>query len=438
VQHLPGDLLLKNFRADASRRVRAFYDYDELCFVTTATSGSFPSGDEDDGGGGGEATFYVARTTSFPRSSNLHGPPGEARTAFHERHEELLRPRFWLDDPEAAAGGGDSRRLPLPGIRRLPTGSPPPPDSNALLWRKGPHLRSAPEEAPKCRRQAEGPAGGAKITISGGQLKVPDNPIIPFIEGDGTGRDIWRSSVRVLDAAWRRPTAEEEDPLDGVSRRPEVVRQPPDLLPEETTDAFRDTSSGSRGRSRPPIGGGIRSLNVALRQILDLYVCCGRSAGSGRPVPVKKPGKVDMVIFRENTEDIYAGIEFAPDRTEAKKVLAFLKENFPPQYKKIRFPDTTGIGFKPVSRRTAASGSSGRPSSTRSGIRGRASPFVHKGNIMKYTEGAFRNYGYALAESEFADKTYTWDKWERTKKEKGEPAANRRAEGGAGQGKAPR
>ncbi len=269
------------------------------------------------------------------------------------------------------------------------------------------------------------PAGGARIAIAGGKLQVPPNPIIPFIEGDGTGPDIWRASVRVLDAAvskayggkkkihWMEVYAGQKS-YDHLNT----------WLPDETVEAFRDYLVGIKGPLTTPIGGGIRSLNVALRQMLDLYVCLRPVRWfKGVPSPVKRPEKVDMVIFRENTEDIYAGIEFAAGTDEAKKVLAFLKENFPQQYKKVRFPDSTGVGVKPVSRE-------GSERLVRAAInyalanRRKSVTFVHKGNIMKYTEGAFRNYGYALAEREFADRAYTWDQWERTKKEKGEEAAN--------------
>jgi isocitrate dehydrogenase len=269
------------------------------------------------------------------------------------------------------------------------------------------------------------PAGGAKISISGGKLNVPDNPIIPFIEGDGTGRDIWRASVRVLDAAVAKAYGGKKkihwmEVLAGQKAFDNLQT----WLPDETVEAFRDYLVGIKGPLTTPIGGGIRSLNVALRQLLDLYVCLRPVRWfQGVPSPVKNPGKVNMVIFRENTEDIYAGIEFAAGTDEAKKVLAFLKDNFPQQYKKVRFPDSTGLGFKPVSK-------DGSERLVRAAINyalanGRKSvTFVHKGNIMKYTEGAFRNYGYALAEREFPDKTYTWEQWERTKAEKGEPAAN--------------
>ncbi len=269
------------------------------------------------------------------------------------------------------------------------------------------------------------PALGAKITISGGKLQVPANPIIPFIEGDGTGRDIWRAAVRIFDAAvakayggkkkihWMEVLAGQKS-FDALQT----------WLPDETTETFREYLVGIKGPLTTPIGGGIRSLNVALRQMLDLYVCLRPVRWfKGVPSPVKRPEKVDMVIFRENTEDIYAGIEFAAGTDEAKKILAFLKDNFPQQYKKLRFPETTGIGIKPVSKE-------GSERLVRAAIefalknKRKSVTFVHKGNIMKYTEGAFRNYGYALAEREFADKTYTWEQWERTKKAKGEEAAN--------------
>jgi isocitrate dehydrogenase len=269
------------------------------------------------------------------------------------------------------------------------------------------------------------PAGGQKITISGGKLQVPDHPVVPFIEGDGTGPDIWRASVRVLDAAvakayggkrqikWMEVYAGQKS-FDNLQT----------WLPDETIDAFREFLVGIKGPLTTPIGGGIRSLNVALRQLLDLYVCLRPVRWfKGVPSPVKNPGKVNMVIFRENTEDIYAGIEFAAGSDDAKKFAEFLKVNFPAQYKKVRFPESTGFGVKPVSQE-------GSERLVRAAIeyaltnKSKSVTFVHKGNIMKFTEGAFRNYGYALAEKEFADKTYTWDQWERTKKEKGEAAAN--------------
>ncbi|HET7747293.1 MAG TPA: NADP-dependent isocitrate dehydrogenase, partial [Vicinamibacteria bacterium] len=268
-------------------------------------------------------------------------------------------------------------------------------------------------------------AQGARITMEGGRLEVPDNPVIPFIEGDGTGPDIWRASVRVLDAAVQKAyggkrTIAWKEVLAGQK----AYDHSSNWLPDETVDAFREYLVGIKGPLTTPVGGGIRSLNVALRQILDLYVCLRPVRWfKGVPSPVKTPEKVDMVIFRENTEDIYAGIEFEAGTDGAKKVLAFLKESFPQMYGKVRFPETSAIGFKPVSKE-------GSERLIRSAIEyaianeRKSVTLVHKGNIMKYTEGGFRGWGYALAEREFADRTYTWDRWERTKREKGEAAAN--------------
>src|SRR5580692_8460926 len=258
------------------------------------------------------------------------------------------------------------------------------------------------------------PAQGAKITIANGKLSVPVNPIVPFIEGDGTGPDIWRASVRVLDAAVARAY--------GGKRRLHWMEvyagqksfdQFGSWLPDETVKAFQEYLVGIKGPLTTPIGGGIRSLNVALRQLLDLYVCLRPVRWFvGVPSPVKRPDKVDMVIFRENTEDIYAGIEFESGTDDMKKVLAFLKDSFPQMYKKIRFPETTAIGIKPVSAQ-------GTERLVRAAIeyavanKRKSVTLVHKGNIMKFTEGAFRNWGYALAEKDFAAETYTWDQWER-------------------------
>jgi isocitrate dehydrogenase len=269
------------------------------------------------------------------------------------------------------------------------------------------------------------PADGARVTIRDGKLEVPDRPIVPFIEGDGTGPDIWRAGVRVFDAAvakaygGRRKIAWME-----LYAGEKAFKQEGTWLPDETVEAFREFLVGIKGPLTTPIGGGIRSLNVALRQMLDLYVCLRPVRWfKGVPSPVKNPGKVDMVIFRENTEDIYAGIEFESGTEDAKKVLAFLRETFPKAYAKVRFPDTTAVGFKPVS----AEGSERliRAAIEYALANGRRSvTLVHKGNIMKFTEGAFRNWGYALAEREFGDRVYTWDQWERAKKAKGEEAAN--------------
>ncbi|MDH4166700.1 MAG: NADP-dependent isocitrate dehydrogenase [Gammaproteobacteria bacterium] len=269
------------------------------------------------------------------------------------------------------------------------------------------------------------PPQGQKITISNGKLVVPDQPIVPFIEGDGTGADIWRASVRVLDAAVAKAY--------GGKRRihwMEVYagQKANDLfntwLPDETVEACREYLVSIKGPLTTPIGGGIRSLNVALRQLLDLYVCLRPVRWfKGVPSPVKAPEKVDMVIFRENTEDIYAGIEFEQGSPENEKFKQLLKEAFPKLYGKIRFPDTSGIGIKAVSRE-------GTERLFRAAIeyalvnKRKSVTIVHKGNIMKFTEGAFRNWCYALAEREFAGQTYTWDQWERTKAAKGEKAAS--------------
>jgi isocitrate dehydrogenase len=268
-------------------------------------------------------------------------------------------------------------------------------------------------------------SSGQKIAIDHGKLIVPDHPVLPFIEGDGTGPDIWRASVRVFDAAVEKAykgarKIEWKEVLAGEKAFNTVNN----WLPDETVEAFREYLVGIKGPLTTPIGGGIRSLNVALRQLLDLYVCLRPVRWfTGVPSPVKHPEKIDMVIFRENTEDIYAGIEFEQGTAANQKFLALFKEAFPKEYGKIRFPDSTGIGIKSVSRE-------GTERLVRSAIQyaianqRKSVTFVHKGNIMKYTEGAFRNWGYALAETEFAGEAYTWDQWERTKKASGEKAAN--------------
>ena len=270
------------------------------------------------------------------------------------------------------------------------------------------------------------PVSGAPITMgAGNKLQVPNNPIVPFIEGDGTGRDIWRSSVRVLDASVQKAYGgERKIAWHEVVAGEKAFQKFNNWLPDETVEAFRTYLVGIKGPLTTPIGGGIRSLNVALRQMLDLYVCLRPVRWfKGVPSPVKHPESVDMVIFRENTEDIYAGIEFEAESPEAKKILAFIEKEFPKDYKKIRFPATTGIGVKPVSR-------DGTERLMRAAInyallkKSKSVTVVHKGNIMKYTEGAFMKWGYALAEKEFGDKVYTWAAWEKTKETKGEDAAN--------------
>jgi isocitrate dehydrogenase len=259
----------------------------------------------------------------------------------------------------------------------------------------------------------------------GMKLNVPDQPILPFIEGDGTGPDIWRSSVRVMDAAVEKAYGgKRKIAWYEVLAGEKAFKTTGNWLPDETITAFRNYLVGIKGPLTTPIGGGIRSLNVALRQLLDLYVCLRPVRWfNGVPSPVKRPQDVDMVIFRENTEDIYAGIEFEAGTEDSKKMLAFLKETFPSSYKKIRFPQDIGIGVKAVSHE-------GSERLIREAIRyalvqkRKSVTFVHKGNIMKFTEGAFMKWGYELAEREFADTAYTWSQWERTKAAKGEEAAN--------------
>jgi len=258
-----------------------------------------------------------------------------------------------------------------------------------------------------------------------GKLIVPNDPILPFIEGDGTGRDIWRASVRVFDAAVEKAFGgQKKVAWYEVYAGEKAYNEFGNWLPDETVDAFRDYLVGIKGPLTTPIGGGIRSLNVALRQLLDLYTCLRPVRWyEGVPSPVKTPNEVDMVIFRENTEDIYAGIEFEAGTAEVAAFKAWLKETQPKQYAKIRFPDTAGIGIKPVSQE-------GTERLVRAAVeyairhQRKSVTLVHKGNIMKFTEGAFRNWGYALAEKEFGDKVYTWDQWEKTKAAQGEDAAN--------------
>jgi len=253
------------------------------------------------------------------------------------------------------------------------------------------------------------PPGGQPITRgSGGHLAVPARPIIPFIEGDGTGPDIWAAAVRVFDAA--------VEAAYGTSRRiawmevlagQKAFDRTGDWLPEATLDAFRTYLVGIKGPLTTPVGGGIRSLNVALRQILDLYVCLRPVRWyPGVPSPVVRPQDVDMVIFRENSEDIYAGIEWEAESKEAKQLIRFLREEL--GVAKIRFPDTSGIGIKPVSRE-------GTERLVRAALdyaieqKRRSVTLVHKGNIMKFTEGAFRDWGYALVRREYAGRAVTWD-----------------------------
>jgi isocitrate dehydrogenase len=270
------------------------------------------------------------------------------------------------------------------------------------------------------------PPAGQKITLADGNLNVPDNPIIPYIEGDGTGRDIWRASVMVFDAAVQKAFGgKKKIAWYEVLAGEKAFKTVNTWLPDETVEAFREYLVGIKGPLTTPIGGGIRSLNVALRQLLDLYVCLRPVRYfRGVPSPVRSPEKVDVVIFRENTEDIYAGIEFEAGSEANAKFMQLFKEHFPKEYGKIRFKENCGIGIKPVSKE-------GSERLIRAAIdyairkKRKSVTLVHKGNIQKFTEGAFMKWGYALAEREFAGKVYTWTQWEVTKGKSGEDAANR-------------
>ncbi len=256
------------------------------------------------------------------------------------------------------------------------------------------------------------PAEGARITVDHARLKVPDHPIIPFIEGDGTGPDIWRAAQRVLDAAVQKAYGGKRKIVwfeTYAGEKSTRVYGQDVWLPDDTIKAIQEFVVAIKGPLTTPVGGGIRSINVALRQILDLYVCLRPvQYFTGVPSPVKKPGDINMVIFRENTEDIYAGIEFQSGTEEVKKFLAYFKDAFPALHKKIRFPETTGMGFKPVSRE-------GTERLVRAAIKyaiannRKSVSLVHKGNIMKFTEGAFRAWGYELAKKEFPDETISWE-----------------------------
>ena len=268
------------------------------------------------------------------------------------------------------------------------------------------------------------PSEGSPITMTASGLNVPNNPIMPFIEGDGTGPDIWRAARRVFDAAVKKAYAgEREISWFEVFAGQKSYDKYGTWLPDDTVAAFKAYVVGIKGPLTTPIGGGIRSLNVALRQKLDLYTCLRPVRYfDGVPSPVKRPELVDMVIFRENTEDIYAGVEWEAGTPEVKKVIAFLQDAM--GIKNIRFPETSWYrrqaGFQRGQQAFDPCGHQIRAWPTVA----RASRFVHKGNIMKFTEGAFRDWGYELADADFADKTYTWSRWEITKKDKGEEAAN--------------
>lgn len=268
------------------------------------------------------------------------------------------------------------------------------------------------------------PTEGEQITIDNGVLQVPNNPIIPFIEGDGTGRDIWAASKRVLDAAVEKAYGgSKKIAWYEVFAGEKAFNEYGEWLPADTLTAIREYIVAIKGPLTTPIGGGIRSLNVALRQELDLYTCLRPVRYfAGVPSPVKRPELVDMVIFRENTEDIYAGIEYQEGSEQVKKVIAFLQNEM--GVNKIRFPETSGIGIKPVSKE-------GSQRLARAAIEyaikhgKKTVTLVHKGNIMKYTEGAFKNWGYEVAEQEFANETFTWGQYDRIKEAEGTDAANK-------------
>jgi isocitrate dehydrogenase len=252
------------------------------------------------------------------------------------------------------------------------------------------------------------PAGGAAISIKGGRLEVPENPIIPFIEGDGTGRDIWRAAMRVFDAAVEKAyKGKRKVHWMEVFAGEKAFKLFRVWLPEETTRAFGEFLIGMKGPLTTPIGGGIRSLNLALRQQLDLYVCQRPIRYfPGIPSPVNHPEYVDMMVFRENTEDLYTGIEFQRGTEGNSRFKALLKEEFPEEYAKMRFPETNGIGIKPISvegtERIVRAAITWALRNKRRGLN-----LMHKGNIMKFTEGAFKDWGYALAKREFRDDIVT-------------------------------
>lgn len=271
------------------------------------------------------------------------------------------------------------------------------------------------------------PTEGERITIKDGVLQVPNQPIVPFIEGDGTGPDIWAAAQRILDAAVEKAyNGERKIAWYEVYAGEKAYNKYGQWLPEDTLTAIREYIVAIKGPLTTPIGGGIRSLNVALRQELDLYTCLRPVRYfDGVPSPVKRPDLVDTVIFRENTEDIYAGIEYESGSEEVKKLIDFLQKEM--GVNKIRFPETSGIGIKPVS-------SEGTKRLVRAAIQyaikhnRKSVTLVHKGNIMKFTEGAFKLWGYEVAEEEFGDKVFTWGQYDRIKEAEGTEAANKAQE----------
>ena len=282
------------------------------------------------------------------------------------------------------------------------------------------------------------PQKGQKITISNGALNVPSNPIIPFIEGDGIGADIWAASVRVFDEAIKKAYNGDRKiewmEIFAGEKANEVYNE--DIwLPQETLDAINEYLIAIKGPLTTPVGGGIRSINVALRQKLDLYVCLRPVTWFNNvPSPVKAPELIDMVIFRENTEDIYAGIEFLSKSEDLNKFLDFMKNTFPNQYSKIRFPETCGLGIKPISEegthRLVDAAVQYAIDNNRKSV-----TLVHKGNIMKFTEGGFKDWGYEIAENKFSDSVFTWAQYDKIKAEHGHEQANKMQKQAEDQGK---
>ena len=271
------------------------------------------------------------------------------------------------------------------------------------------------------------PTDGAKMVMSGTKLIVPDNPIVPFIEGDGIGPDIWRSAVRVIDAAVQKTYGNNKKihwmEVYAGEKSNEIYGENT-WLPDETIDYINEYLVAIKGPLTTPVGGGIRSINVALRQRLDLYVCLRPVRWyEGVPSPIKKPNLIDMAIFRENTEDIYAGIEFKAGSDEANTFLKLMKDNYAERFSKIRFPETVGIGIKPVSKegtqRLVWDAIEYAMKNNRKNV-----TLVHKGNIMKYTEGGFKKWGYEIAEKRFSEYTFTWVQYDRILEKEGKEAAD--------------
>ena len=272
------------------------------------------------------------------------------------------------------------------------------------------------------------PQKGSKIQFIDGVLNVPNDPIIPFIEGDGIGPDIWNATVRVFDAAVEKSygSSKKIEWMEVYAgEKANDVYGENTWLPKETLDVIDEYLIAIKGPLTTPVGGGIRSINVALRQELDLYVCLRPVTWyEGAPTPVKNPHLIDMAIFRENTEDIYAGIEFEGGSEDSKKFLKLMKDNFGERFDKIRFPNTVGIGIKPVSKE-------GSQRLVWDAIeyairhKRKSVTLVHKGNIMKFTEGSFKEWGYAIAEKRFSDTTFTWAQYDRIVEKEGKEAADK-------------